>query len=66
MQRNFKLSEKHPSQVRMAKIAHVSPHTMRTSIVLLLKMAINRGYEIVEPIPLGLFNEVTENGKKHR
>jgi len=60
------LSEKPPSQVRMAKIAHVSAHTMRTNIVMLLKMTLNCGYEIVEPIALGLFNEVTENGKKHR
>ncbi len=66
MQRNFKLSEKPPSQVKMARIAHVTPHTMRSAIIMLLKMTINRGYEIVEPIPLGLFNEVTGNDKKHR
>jgi len=57
------LSEKHPSQVRMAKIAHVSPHTMRTSIILLLKMAIDQGYEIVRPIPLGMYREV-KNGNR--
>lgn len=60
------MSEKPPSQVRMAKIAHVSPHTMRSNIIMLLKMTLNHGYEIVEPIALGLFKEVTENNKKSR
>jgi len=64
MQGNFKLSETPPSQLELARIAGVFPVTVRRNITLLLKMALDLGYEIVEPIPLGLFNQVTRNGKK--
>lgn len=61
------MSETPPSQIELARIAGVFPMTVRKNIKLLLKMALDRGYEIVEPIPLGLFNQVTGNGKEsHR
>jgi len=57
------LSETPPSQMELARIAGVFPMVIRKNIKLLLKMALDEGYEIVEPIPIVLFNQVTENGK---
>ena len=58
------MSETPPSQMELARIAGVFPVTVRRNIKLLLKMALAHGYEIVEPIPLGLYNNVTGNGKE--
>lgn len=58
------MSETPPSQMELARIAGVFPVTVRRNIKLLLRMALDLGYEIVEPIPLGLYNNVTGNGKE--
>ena len=61
------MSETPPSQIELARIAGVFPITVRRNITMLLKMALDHGYEIVEPIPLGLYNKVTgRDGKKFR
>ena len=58
MQRCFNLSEKPPSQTELARIAGVGRDMLRRDIELLLKMMVNRGHEIVQPIPLGLYQKV--------
>jgi len=50
--------------MELARIAGVFPMVIRKNIKLLLKMALDEGYEIVEPIPIVLFNQVTGNGKE--
>ncbi len=58
------MSETPPSQMELSRIAGVFPHVIRNNIKILLKMALDNGYVIVEPIPKGLFNNVTGNGKE--
>lgn len=50
--------------MELSRIAGVFPHVIRNNIKILLKMALDNGYVIVEPIPKGLFNNVTGNGKE--
>ncbi len=58
------MTETPPSQMELSRIAGVYPPVIRRNIKLLLKMALDLGYEIVEPIPKGLFDNVTGNGKE--